>query len=401
MTRLCRTTAALALTLAGVILAAACGRAASDADPAAAPATPAAGVTVSAGDAQASGIETVTTKTVERSDPLSAAGRVAFDERRTARIGSLVQGVVDELRFQPGDSVARGAVVARLHSHVVHDAWAMYFKALAEKKRVDAELAFAETAAKRAASLVADKALSAQELERARADVNAAAQAVAATRAEITRAEQELRHYGITPSPDADPLAQEDVPVVTPIGGTVIERLATEGSAVNPGSPLVVVSDLSQVWIAAEIDERLVGRVSPGRRVTIEAPAYPGESFGGTLTTVGDVVNAATRRVMLRVQAPNPGRRLKPEMLVTIAIAATAPRRVLVVPSRALQTMDGESVVFVRSGADQFVRRAVTTGATVSGEVEIVRGLVEGDVVATSGAFLLKSALTSPASEAP
>jgi cobalt-zinc-cadmium efflux system membrane fusion protein len=72
---------------------------------------------------------------------------------------------------------------------------------------------------------------------------------------------------------------------------------------------------------------------------------------------------------------------------------------VLVVPARALQTMDGESVVFVRTGADQFMRRAVTTGATVNGAVEIVRGLSAGDVVATSGAFLLKSALAAPAPE--
>jgi hypothetical protein len=63
--------------------------------------------------------------------------------------------------------------------------------------------------------------------------------------------------------------------------------------------------------------------------------------------------------------------------------------------------MDGESVVFVRTGADQFVRRAVVTGATVGGDVEIVRGLQEGDVVATAGAFLLKSAVAAPAAGRP
>lgn len=393
--------AATAAALASLCASAACGRASTEAEPAAATAAPAAGVTVSADDAKASGIETAAARTIERADPLEAAGRVTFDERRTARIGSLVQGLVDELSLQPGDGVAKGAVVGRLHSHVVHDAWAAYFKALAERRRVEAELAFAQTAEKRAATLVADKALSPQELERARADVNAATQALTASKAEITRAEQELHHYGITASPDGDPLTQEDVPVVSPIGGVVIERLATEGSAVNPGSPLLVVSDLSRVWIVAEIDERLVGRVSTGRTVAVRAPAYGDEAFQGTLTAVGDIVNPATRRVTLRVEVPNPGRRLKPEMLVTVSIAATAPRKVLVVPARALQTMDGESVVFVRGAGDQFVRRAVTTGATVNGEVEIVRGLTEGEVVATAGAFLLKSALSAPAAEAP
>jgi cobalt-zinc-cadmium efflux system membrane fusion protein len=96
--------------------------------------------------------------------------------------------------------------------------------------------------------------------------------------------------------------------------------------------------------------------------------------------------------VTLRIEAPNPGRKLKPQMLVTVTVAATSPRTVLVVPSRALQTIEGETVVFVQSGS-QFLRRAVTVGATVAGDVEIVRGLQEGDRVATSGAFLLKSAL--------
>lgn len=396
MSRRRRSLAALTAA-APLITTLACGGASPD--PAATPATAAAppsSVRVDAADAAASGIETAVAKVVERADPIAAAGRVVFDDRRTARIGSLVEGVVHQLDVQPGDAVARGAVVAQLHSHVVHDAWSAYFKALAERRRADAELAYARTAESRAAALVADKALSAQELERARADVNAAAQSLAAVRAEITRTEQELAHYGIVARPDADPLEHEDVPVVTPFGGTVIERLATEGSAVTPGTPLLVVSDLSRVWVTAEIDETLVGRVVPGRPVTVTAPAYPGTTFAGTLAAVGDVVDPATRRVTLRIELANPGRQLKPQMLVTVAVAATAPRRVLVVPARALQTMDGESVVFVRSGADRFQRRAVSTGATVSGEVEIVSGLQEGDVVATAGAFLLKSALAAP-----
>ncbi len=354
-------------------------------------------VQVDAADAAASGIETVAARFIERADPLETVGRVTFDERRTARLGSLVQGIVHQLEAQPGDRVANGAIVARLHSHVVHDAWAAYFKSLAEQRRANAELAFARTAESRAAALVADKALSPQELERARADVTAATELLAAVKAEITRTEQELAHYGITARPDADPLSHEDVPVVAPFSGVVIERLATVGSTVTPGTPLLVISDLSRIWVTAEIDESLVGRVVAGRPVTVQTAAYPGESFPGRLAAVGDVVNPDTRRVTLRIEAPNPDRKLKPQMLATVTIAATAPRRVLVVPSQALQTMDGETVVFVRTGADQFVRRAVVIGATVDGEVEITRGLEDGDVVATSGAFLLKSALTAPA----
>jgi cobalt-zinc-cadmium efflux system membrane fusion protein len=392
---------ALGAALAAAVLAGACGTEAPQG--AAPPATPEArtAVQVAEADARAAGIETAPTRMVERTEPLQASGVVSFDERRTARLGSLVEGVVDELRVQPGDRVAGGAVVAHLHSHVVHDAWADYFKAQAERRRVDTELAYARTAESRAARLVADRALSPQELERARADVNAANQAVAAALAEITRAEQELEHYGIKARPDANPRDEGEVPVVAPFAGTVIERLATEGAPVTPGTPLLLISDLSRVWVIAEIDEALVGRVVTGREVTIRVPAYPGESFTGRLTTVGDVVNPTTRRVTLRIEAENADRRLKPQMYVTALLGASTPRRVLVVPARAVQAMEGETVVFVRTGVDRFVRRSVTTGPEIDGEVEIVSGLNEGDVVATAGAFLLKSQLLKPAGEEP
>lgn len=390
--RACATAAVFGAALAG----AACGgqAPAPAADTAAPPSAARSAIDVTPDDAKAAGIETAVARLVERADPLDAAGRVTFDERRTARLGSLVEGVVHQLDVQPGDAVARNAVVALLHSHVVHDAWASYFKAVAERQRAEAELAYAKTAEGRAAALVASKALSPQELERARADVQSATQAVAAAKADVTRGEQELAHYGIRATPDADPTRHEDVPVLSPFAGTVVERLATEGTAVTPGTPLLVVSDLTRVWVTAEIDEALVGRVVAGRPVTVRAAAYPGETFTGTLAAVGDVVDPQTRRVTLRIEAPNPGRRLKPQMLVTVSVAATAPRKVLVVPSRALQTMEGDTVVFVQQGA-QFSRRTVTIGATVAGDVEIIRGLQEGDRVATAGAFLLKSALSA------
>jgi cobalt-zinc-cadmium efflux system membrane fusion protein len=353
-------------------------------------------VQLSPADAAAAGIETAAVRAAERAEALQASGVVGFDERRTARLGSLVEGVVDDLRLQVGDPVARGAVVAQLHSHVIHDAWAGYFKAIAEHRRAEAELAYARTAEARAAQLVADRALSPQELERARTDLNGASQAVAAARAEITRAEQELDHYGIKPRPDANPLDEGEVPIRAPLGGTVIERLASAGTAVTPGTPLLVISDLSRVWVTAEIDEQLLGRVVVGGTAAISAAAYPGERFTGRLTAIGDVVNPATRRVTLRIEVPNPDRRLKPQMFVTVALGGAAPRRVLVVPARAVQSMEGEQVVFVRTPVDRFERRRVVTGADIADDVEILSGVNEGDVIATAGAFLLKSELLKP-----
>lgn len=357
------------------------------------------GVTISDADAKAAGITTATAQTVERADPLRASGLVTFDERRTARLGSFVEGVVGAIAVQPGDRVAAGQVLARLHSHVVHDTWAGYFKAQAEVRRLEAELAYASTVESRAVKLVGDKALSPQELERAQADVNAARQALTGARAEVTRAEQELSHYGLTARPDADPRRDDEVPVAAPFAGTVIERLVTEGAAVTPGTPVIVLSDLSRVWVTAEIDEGRLGQLVTGRPVTIEAAAYPGVTFPGTLTAIGDVVNPTTRRVTLRIETANADRRLKPQMFVSVTLGASRPQTMLVVPSRAVQTMEGETVVFVRTSTGTFTRRSVSVGADIDGAIEVVRGLTAGDVVATAGAFLLKSELLKPAGE--
>ncbi len=381
-------------------LAAACGSPPPSEAPAASP-TPPDTIALSGEAARTAGIETEIARAVNRIDRLWTAGVVAFDERRTARLGSLVDGIVSKVDVQPGDSVRAGAVVARLHSHVVHDAWAAYFTALASRERAAAELAYARTAESRAIRLVEDRALSPQELERARADLTAATHAEAAARAEVIRAEQELEHYGLTPAPGSDPHENDEVPVRTPIAGIVIERAVSAGSVVTPGAPVAVVSDLARVWVIAEIDESMLGRVAVGGPVDVYVAAYPETAFQGTLTFIGDVVNSSTRRVAIRAEVDNSGRRLKPQMFATVAVGAAAPRQTVVVPARAVQAIEGETIVFVRDTQGQFIRRAVVTGPEVDGTIEILRGLDEGETVATAGAFLLKSEVLAPASEEP
>jgi cobalt-zinc-cadmium efflux system membrane fusion protein len=360
------------------------------------PDSPEGAVAVSPEGAAAAGITTAVVTTIERADAVEASGVVALDERRTARLGAFVEGVVADIRVQPGDRVASGAVIAAIHSHVVHDAWAGYFKARADAQRAEAEVEYANTAESRAAGLVADRALSQQELQRARADATASRQVLAAARAEVLRAEQELRHYGIVPSPDVSPRDHDHVPITAPFAGTVVEVLTAEGAAVTPGSALFVIADLSRVWITAEVDEQLAGRLGEKRPAMIRTAAYPGETFAGTLAHIGDMVNPSTRRVPLRIEADSGGRRLKPQMFATVTLDTEAPRKMTVVPAESLQVMDGETVVFVRTGAGTFERRLVAVGADVGGQVEVLRGVAEGDVVATSGAFLLKSALSAP-----
>ena len=377
-----------------LLLGLACGDVPEDTSSSPASADPATGiVTMTEAGREAAGITTAAVREVTRADALEALGVVSLDERRTARLGAIVDGVVAEVLVQPGDRVEEGAVLALILSHQIHDVWAEYFTAAARLQHAEAGLSYAQTAAGRAERLVADKALAEQELERARADLVAAEEELTAARADVRRTEQDLLHYGLTPSPDADPRENEHVPVRAPFAGAVIERLASPGEAVTLGAPLVVVSDLSRVWITAEVAEADLHRLSAPEPVEFEVTAWPGEVFSATLTAIGDVINPATRRVTVRAEADNADGRLKPEMFATLRVASGTPRSLLVAPADAVQELAGESVVFVQTGPGEFRRRPVVTGATLDGDVEIVEGLSAGEMVATDGAFLLKSAL--------
>jgi cobalt-zinc-cadmium efflux system membrane fusion protein len=337
------------------------------------------------------GVEPV--RVVRRATRFEAPGVLAVNEKRTARLGSMVEGVVVRTMADVGDRVGRGQALAELHSPVVHVAWADYRKAAAERRRAETDLQFADDALARARRLLADKAISAQELARAEVDRVAAAEALEMARTELRRSEEALEHYGVTNAEDPSGESGESIPVRSPLGGVVLERTITEGSAVTPGQQVYVVSDLSSLWAIAEVAEAQLPILAPGRPVSVRVAAYPGETFAGTITFVGDVINPKSRRVTVRCEVPNPGGRLKPEMYASLSLGTGEPHEALVVPAAAIQELTGRPLVFVQDDKGVFHRRDVVLGPDEEGLVEIREGLRAGEPVATTGSFLLKSEL--------
>jgi cobalt-zinc-cadmium efflux system membrane fusion protein len=297
-----------------------------------------------------------------RSDRILAPALLALDEMRTARVGSLQEGLILETLAQVGDRVRARAVLAMMHGHALHDAWAGYRKALADRRRLEKELTFAIDAHERAQRLYADKAISLQEVQRAEVERVSAKEMVDMAKAEV------------------------------------LERLVTPGTTVTPGTPLFVVSELSTLWAVAEIDESHLSRVRVGRPVEVQVAAYPDERFPGTITFIADVVNPKTRRITVRSTVPNVGGRLKPEMFATVALGESEPRPMIVVPQSAVQAIDGRPVVFIAEAGGRFRPQPVTLGADQDGLIEVRSGLAEGQPLVTSGSFVLKSELLKPAS---
>ncbi|BCS31038.1 hemolysin D [Luteitalea sp. TBR-22] len=365
---------------------------------AAAPAAPPDAVVLSKTSQQLAGVTVEAVKAEAIGAALEAVGTIALDDTRTARVGALVEGVVADARANVGDRVRQGAVLAGLHSHQVHDGWGDYRKALADRRRVEQELAYASDALARTERLLADKAASTLELERARAARAAATEQLAMAQAEVRRASESLEHLGIPTTETA--AAAEIIPVRTPQAGVVLERFVTTGTAVTPGTPLFVVSDTSTLWVLVEVDEAVLARVTVGAPVQVAVSAYPTDRFPATVTLIGDTINPATRRVVVRCRVANSDGRLKPGMFARVQLEGVAPPPMVHVPVDAVQDLGERRVVFVPASEGRYVPREVETGAERDGRVEIRRGLAAGERVVTRGAFLLKSQLlASPEGE--
>ncbi len=348
-------------------------------------------VVLSAEAVRTGGIVIAPAATESRAGSFETPAVLALDDTRTARIGSIVDGAIVDATVQVGVMVRKGAVLASIHSHMVHEAWAEYRRAMAERRRATGELTFVKDAEGRATRLLAAKAVSQHEADRARTDRAAAEEALVIANSEVTRALDELEHLGIEPVDGVVTETRETVPVSAPIGGTVLERLVTAGTAVTTGAPLFVVSDLSRLWAIAEVDESRLPMLSAGRTAELTVAAYPDRPFTARVIAVGDTINPETRRVTVRLEVDNRDGHLKPHMFATVRIASMDSQEVVVIPSAAVQSLNQRSVVFVEQAAGRFAARDVEIGTERGGRVEIRSGVKVGERIVTTGAFLLKS----------
>jgi RND family efflux transporter MFP subunit len=176
----------------------------------------------------------------------------------------------------------------------------------------------------------------------------------------------------------------------SPITGFVTDRKAFPQTSVTPDTELYTVSDLSTVWADADIYEYEVPFVHLGQRVTLTLSYYPGKTYTGTISYIYPTVDPQTRTVKARIQIPNPGFVLKPQMFADAKLRVDYGTKILV-PQEAVLNSGTEQHVFVVHDGGLFEPRKVSIGPVMDGNAVILSGLKAGETIVVSGNFLIDS----------
>ena len=184
--------------------------------------------------------------------------------------------------------------------------------------------------------------------------------------------------------------ASSNLTLTSPVTGTVLERMVSDGQSVGPDTPLFTIADLRRVWVLADLYEMDVARLRPGARAEFSADGIPGRTFVGRVDLVYPTVSSESRTVKARVALDNPSGILRPGMFGKVR-AAGSPTPVLVVPTEAVVDAGEHRYVFLAHAGGRFEPREVAIGATGPDGIEVRAGLAAGDTVVSSASFLIDS----------
>jgi membrane fusion protein, heavy metal efflux system len=331
---------------------------------------------------------------------VSATGSVGYDQLHLARIRSMARGRIEALDVNAGDRVVAGQRLAVLDNFDLSAAHSKAVSAEAALNQAKAQLVAASAAYDRATNLIRSDLVTQAELVARRATV-------ATMEADLRTKEAELRQYheeearlspvrpaaaGTGSSTDQPPLNSRGA-IVAPFAGVVDSVSIAQGEIIDPATPIFTVSDLSTVWVQADVAERDLGAVKVGDAVEVRVSAFPGRVFAGRVTYIPDQIESATGMAKVRCEVPNLDGALRVNMFATVTILSPQDGDAVLVPSGSLQEVNKHSVVFVPTGDGQFAWRPVHTGLVANGKTQVTSGLAAGTPVVGEGSYWLKAAL--------
>jgi membrane fusion protein (multidrug efflux system) len=180
--------------------------------------------------------------------------------------------------------------------------------------------------------------------------------------------------------------------ITAPFAGWVSLRNISAGAIVSAGTEIATISDVSAIKLDFPVPETMLAVLKPGLTIEARSGAYPNQPFRGQIANVDPVIDPNTRAVTVRARLPNPDRKLKPGMLLTVGIE-TAPRVSLSVPELAVVGEGDARYVYIVEAGNEAKRVEVKTGLRSAGRIEILEGLRPGQRVVTEGVVKLSDGM--------
>lgn len=337
------------------------------------------------------GIETAAVTGGDLVRRLPAPGIIVPSGKRIGRVAVKIVGMIAELRKNLGDPVAKGEVVAVLESREMGDAKSEYLAA----RSFDA---LQQTLFARAKALWEKRIATEQQYLRAE-------QAAVESRIKMELAREKLFILGLTESeiaalPSQPPSALSRQDIRSPIAGRVAERRVDIGSMLgrdNLETELFLIVDLDEVWAELAVTPSDLAFVKEGQKVTIFSHGSSTKAEG-RIIFISPMLDKDTRSAKAVVLIANPDGVWRPGVFVTGEIATDEQKARVLVPPSALQVIDGEPTVFVRT-LEGFEKRPVVIGRRDLRAVEILSGLEPGETIAVRNTFKLKAELGKAAAE--
>jgi len=325
-----------------------------------------------------------------------AIGQIAFNEDASTVVLTPFSGRVTRLIGKLGDEVKRGDPLFEIDSPEVVQAQTDLIAAVHGLEKARAQLALAKRVLDRQTSLLADKATSQREVDQARNDHAAAESDFRTAEGTLAAARNRLRVIVGRDEAEVQRVERERVvnPLITvnaPIDGTVIARKVGPGQYVrsDAGESLYSISNLSTMWLKANVPETDIPLVRVGQEIEVSVLALPYRVFKARITAIGAASDASTRRVVVRSEIPNPDGALRAEMFATFKITTGAGEPSPGVPVEAV-IWDGEvAAVWVEQEPMVFRRRKVKIGMEQDGRLQVREGLKAGERVVARGAIFV------------
>lgn len=368
---------------------------------------------------------------------LRVTGTVEANPRATQQVSPLVGGRVESVNVAVGDRVGAGSVLAVISSPEIAEAHGKVREAetrlemaklnLTRVQRTEnrvqilsakARLDESEATLKRTRRLIELGAGAGKDLIAAEAayktakaeydfqsniplnrELQEAQAAVRTAEVDASHLRQSLASLGATIPEGGRDIHSRNIALITlraPASGLVTERAVNPGAGVAAGTTLFTLSNLSTVYVIANVPEAQVGNVRVGTPAEIRSTALGGGAISGRVGYLDPRLDEATRTARARIEVSNPGEKLKAGMFVEVGFQTTtgeASGEELVVSAAAVQRVENRSIVFVPKDDEPgaFEAREIEVGGESDGYVRVLSGLKVGERVVTKGSFILKT----------